>query len=152
MKVVVPKNNAAIMVNKEPVLPLVVDESINTLKKEDSVTYSLRTDPTDADSPTYKMTVRVLNGSESTRVILRWKKDVIKVLHGLNVTTIENKYTMAETMMRDTPLMLFQGECNKLAREAYDAALAAAADDVARAAIRGNGVNRLTIVLTPTST
>ena len=82
--------------NKEPkspktfLLPLIEDDEMYRLDKSNSVVYNLKTQPAaGAGSPEYKYQVRVLQGTEDVRAILKWKGDVFKVCVGLNVTTLD---------------------------------------------------------------
>ena len=96
--------------------------------------------PNDADSPTYKVAARVLIGSKSVRVLIHWKNDVLKVLHGLNITTASAIVTMAETMLCDTPLSLFQRSLMTLARPFYQVALNACTNDADHDIISNQGI------------
>ncbi len=139
MKVVIPKQST--MTAKAPLLPLVPDKNLDVLTKQNSCSYELYSDPTDNTSAKYKVQVRILDGSESARVIIRWKKDVYKVVRGLGVTTTGNMIRIAETMMRDTPLTLFQSKITVLAEAAYDRAMAACTTDAQRNTVTTNGVD-----------
>ena len=70
MKVALPKQ--PLMMTKEPLLPLVPDLSGDVLDKSNSSVYECRTDPADDTLPKYKMTVRIINGSENVRTLLKW--------------------------------------------------------------------------------
>jgi hypothetical protein len=65
-----------------------------TIKNDDekssgkTVSHSLRVNPTDADSNTYKASVHVLDGTEDVWTIIH---HINRVLTGLNATTITNK-------------------------------------------------------------
>jgi hypothetical protein len=65
---------------KNQVLPsLTEDVEEYKLDKTNSVTFDLRTVPTNADSPKYRYMVRILTGNETVGDILHWKTDVVKV-------------------------------------------------------------------------
>ena len=70
------------------IIPLADDEEHHKLTKENSLTWEPRTRPTDANSPTFKVQVRVLSGSESVRQMIRWKKDLDKLCTGLNANDL----------------------------------------------------------------
>ena len=124
MKVAVPKDgNTKRAVN---VLPLDEEPDVYKLDKTNSVSFVLRTVPTDANSPTYKYLVRVLQGDESPRQILRWYTDVEKVCTGLNATTLEAKRPIQEACMRPGPLSNYHAALNVRAKMTYNAALQAA--------------------------
>ena len=87
------------------ILPLILEDI-----DKDSRTYvshSLRTDPADADSPTYKQSTLVLTGTETVREIIGHPVNVAKVLVGLNVTEIANKVTIAKTLLKGNALTQF---------------------------------------------
>jgi hypothetical protein len=138
MKVVVPKQQ--LMTAKADYLPLVPDKDLDVLSKENSVGFTLKTNPADADSSSYKTNVRILTGGESARVIIRWKTDVYRVCEGLNARTIAEMIRVTLTMMRDMPKTLFESSILNQSTDAYQAALDAAADDAARNAIRARGI------------
>ena len=139
MKVVVPKQQTTS--GKTEYLPLVPDKDLDTVTKENSIGFTLKTNPTNANSTTYKMSARILVGGETARVLIRWKQDVQRVCAGLAANTVQDRIPIAETLMRDTPLMLFQGRMQELAQEAFDEALQAAANNNQRNAINANGVD-----------
>ena len=68
--------------------------------------------------------MRVLDGAESPRVILRWRADVSKICRGLNVTAYENKAALVTPMMRTGPLALFHSSLQADAMAAMDQAIA----------------------------
>lgn len=137
MKVSLPKDSV-IMTTKAPLLPL-VPVANDAMTKDNSNVYTLRTDPADANSPTYKMTARILFGNESVRVMIRWRQDLYRVLEGLNVTTVRGKVRMAEQMLRDTPYALFTVRVQRSANAALDRAVRNAADAAAKATLRAAG-------------
>ena len=67
MKVVVPKQQ--LMTTKVDYLPLIPDKELDSLTKDNSIGFSLKTNPANADSSTYKVNVRILQGGESVRVM-----------------------------------------------------------------------------------
>jgi hypothetical protein len=142
MKVVVPKQQ--VMLSKTDYLPLVPDKDNEALTKDNSIGFSLKTNPTDANSTTYKVNVRILLGGESVRTMIRWMQDLNRVCQGLNATTIQEKCRIAETLLRDTPLTLFKASIGVQAELAFENELNAAADDAAIAVIRANGVAHYT--------
>ena len=124
MKVVVPKQQ--LMTTKVDYLPLIPDKELDALTKDNSIGFSLKTSPANAASSTYKVNARILQGGESVRVMLRWKREVERVCYGLAAATIDDKVCIAETLMRDTPLMLFQTSILSQAETAQAAARCAA--------------------------
>ena len=140
MKLSLPKQNTT-MTTKEPLLPLAPKALIEELDKSNSVLYECCTTPNDANSVKYKLSVHILMGGEDICTILTWLDNVLRVLEGMNITTIGPKCTMVETMMQGTPLTLFQSHIRTQAEARYNAALAAAADNAGRAQVQGRGVD-----------
>ncbi len=103
--------------NKQPLLPLLPEDK-QELTKDNSISVDIRTRPADADSPKYKMSVRILCGHEAVRSVLLWRQDTVKVIRGLNITTAVNKAIMLESMMSGTPLTFFQAKVFTLSTEA----------------------------------
>ena len=87
----------------EPILTLVEDIKEHKVTKENSVSWDLKAQPTVDGSATYKQSVRILSGHETVRQILRWGKDVVKVLVGLNLTTVTTQRPIYRALMRETP-------------------------------------------------
>ena len=120
--------------NKKTLLPL-VPEAATPLTKDNSVSLMIATDPANMDTtPKYKLSVLILKGGDSVRTMLQWKRDVIKVLHGMAITTGANQCLMLQSLMVDTPLTLFETKAGELAAAAREAA-AVTAD----AALAGSG-------------
>ena len=71
MKVVMSKAEGQHAAKSKPILPL-VPEMEDEIPKDDLLSFSLRTDPTDVDSQTYKKTIRLLRGGESVRETIKW--------------------------------------------------------------------------------
>ena len=132
-------------------LPLVDDPEDFALTKANSVSFDLRTVPGNADSPKCKTLARVLEGTETTRQVVKWWADVMKVCIGLNVTEYAPKKAAVETMMRTGPLSLFRNCLDTNATNAFNAAWEAApvrdpanpAEDINgdRTGIEGAGVD-----------
>jgi hypothetical protein len=128
------------MTAKTDYLPLVPDKDLDALGKENSIGFTLKTSPADANSTTYKINVRILSGGESARVIIRWKRDLERVCEGLNARTIAEKNRITETLLRDLPLTLYQSKMFSQAETAFNAARRAAVDAAARAVVDGHGI------------
>ena len=112
--------------NKKIILPLVPETNVQ-LTKDNSVSLMIATDPDHMDAtPKYKLSVLILKGGESVRTMLQWKRDVVKVLHGMDITTGANQYLMVQLLMVDTPLTLFETKAGELAADAREAAAVAA--------------------------
>ena len=123
MKVVPPKDNGASS-KKKPLLPLVPDTE-DELNSSNSVSYSLRVTPSDADSPTYKKYVRVLTGSEDVRTVLTWVADTALVITGLNITSPANAYTLLTNLVKGSAKTIYTEyvdvKCRSLKQDQVDA-------------------------------
>ena len=106
--------------------PLVEDDEEYKLNKNNSTSWELKTLPTVANSPTYKVMVRILEGNETPRQILRWRKDVLRICSGVNATTLQTREPIMEACMRPGPLNTFTATTRAYAETAYQAALEAA--------------------------
>ena len=144
MKIALPKTDFTTKGHKQVLIPLVPPPSEDDLNKDNSTSFSLRTDRANADSPSYKIHCRILQGGEDLAVILQWRRSVTRVLKGLGLTTLRPSINIVETMMRGTPLSLFRAAIALEAQYAYDAAIeavpAGAGHDAAVAAIEAQGV------------
>ena len=142
MKVVNFKNDSTPTHEKRVLLPLREDKTEFELDKHNSIRYDLRTVPTQDDSPKYQYQLRVIDGTESIRVILRWRQAVDKVTTGLNVERLETRNPIVETSMRGQPLSLYHTSMLASATARKEAAYRAATDDAARQAVRATEVGQ----------
>lgn len=120
-----------------PVLPLELEDIDK--EKRTYVSHSLRTLPTQADSPTYKMYTLVLDGTETVREIIGHPKNIKKVLTGLNVTTIANKLTLTRTLLKGNALTQFNASVQKKATSVWQNRAMAEADDAVAQQIHDRG-------------
>ena len=97
------------------ILPLVPSEP-EELRKDQTSSFSLRVDPTDPDSVTYKFSMQVIEGTEEVRTILSWKTNVDKVLVGFNITTGAAQKQMIDNLCKHTAKALFEQTWNAAAR------------------------------------
>ena len=123
------------------IISLTVDPQEDEIPSEYSTQFTLKSQPTEADSPKYKVTTRVLQGNESVRQILGWHSQTNKVCTGLNLTTYVTKMPVIESMLNATPLSLFKAALTKYQRIRQLERIEAAADDPARDAIRAQPLN-----------
>ena len=84
----------------EYIIPLKCDEAHHKLTKENSVSWELRTIPANANSPTYKVLVRILAGDESAQQMLRWRKSIDTVCSGVNATDLASMKPIMLACMR----------------------------------------------------
>ncbi len=144
MKIVPPKGGHT--QRAEPVLSLSSLPLAHT--KSNSAGFELLSDPTDANSVKYRMTILRIQGGEDTRTLLQWWTDVHKVLEGLALGTPAAKCKIIATIIQGAPQALFEA-CvaeNKTAafQAAIDAAIVvdtAAGNNNAETAVRNNGVD-----------
>ncbi len=129
------------MTTKKPLLPLVPEVAIKELDKSNSVTYECRVDPADADSAKCKVSVRILTGGEDIRTILTWADNVQRIVTGMNLNQRGPRTTMVRTMMRGTPVTLYNAGLRTEAQNALNLAYERAADDAARTQVKQNGID-----------
>ena len=67
--------------------------------KENSISWELKTRPTENASPTHKKQVRIAERSETVRQRIAWRQDVIKVCVGLNATDLTSRRPIMEACM-----------------------------------------------------
>ena len=85
MNIAASKSNDCEKKEKNVLLPLVGKPKLHM--KGNSCSFSLRPDPTDADSEKHKMTILRLEGGESVRSLIQWQRDITKILAGLALAT-----------------------------------------------------------------
>jgi hypothetical protein len=74
----------------DPLLPLTEDIELYKLDKTNSVSWELSTVPVTAGAARYKFQCRVLQGDKMPQQMICWHLDVMKVVTGLNVNTVDN--------------------------------------------------------------
>ena len=79
------------------ILPL-IDEDLSIDDSTKCSTFKLRSQPTDADSPKYSLTVPILDDTASVRQALKWTLAVAKVMTGLNITDGTNKHPLIQEL------------------------------------------------------
>lgn len=97
MKVAPPSSKPGVQ-RKPHVLPLVIDEKADALTKANSITFDVPSTTGDNDSPKYKLSIRVLQGTETARQVIAWKTTALNLLTGLDVTG----FAAARTILRQT--------------------------------------------------
>jgi hypothetical protein len=115
----------------DPILPLRWNPDEHQAPKEKSRTFELRTNPTDANSPKYKIVARVLDGTEHLRTCIQWILDLEKIHKGLNVNNAIAKVALTKELLQDTALTVYVNYLEAYAKElrekaadvAYDAEL-----------------------------
>ena len=94
-----------------PILPLVPERFKVT--KENSVSFKLRSDPTQANSTTYNVTMPVLRGGEPVRVALEWYTTLNRVFVGMNTAQVPNqeanrKDQLTQRVLREQALTAYE--------------------------------------------
>ena len=93
-----PPSSKTTVARKAHILPLVLDEEADALTKINSITFDVPSTPGANDSPKYKQSIRVLQGTETARQVITWKTTAAALLAGLSVNT----YTGSMTILRQT--------------------------------------------------
>ena len=135
MKVAVQKNSSN-FTKKNHHLPLVGEAKSHN--KSNSCSFELLSDPADANSQRFKMTILRLSGGEDVRTILQWRQDIDKVLKGLNLTTAMAKVKIISTIMSGTPQTTFEQKIGSMCAAAMEAAITAVPPDAANANAQRN--------------
>ena len=120
-------------------LPLIDDTEDSDLNKTNSIQWTCYADPKDTKSALFKKAIRILNGRESVRKIIKWKADVIQAFQPQ--TEYAKKKTIAETCMAPmikTSFNQFLIDCKK---RAYETAYKSASNKTNREAVQTNGVD-----------
>jgi len=133
MKIAQSSNTGNTQKKTEVLLPLTEDPKLYKLDKTNSVSWELSTIPGTAGAATYKCQVRILQGDETPRQMIRWRLDVLKVCQGLNATTFETRRPIMEACMRVGPLAFFHSSIHHSKQSRYDDALKNAVINDARA-------------------
>ena len=105
--------------------------------KSNLCSFELLSDPANANSQRFKMTILRLSGGEDVRTVPQWRRDLTKVLQGLNLTTPQAKVKVITTIMSGTPP--FEAKVQNMASTALEAAILAVAVDSNDAAAQGAG-------------
>ena len=128
--------------NTEHILPLGSRPDHPTkLDSLNSATFSLRTVPTDADSPTYKQSVRKITGSEDARTLIQWYLQTPKIWVGLNVNQYIPGVALVEATLEGTAAILFDTSLGTQKEARYQTRIRGAANATLAAAVRTAGVD-----------
>ena len=119
---------------KKPLLPLIPEED-EELDSSNSVSYNLRVDPTNTNSPTFKKHVRVLRGGESVRACLQWSRDSAAVAQGLNITDARAKFDLHCNMLIGSALTLLELKVTEECQAEKNSQADAAANATAKKAV-----------------
>jgi hypothetical protein len=123
------------VVTKDIPLPLVpLDRKAPA--RDECQEFALKADPANPDSLEYKFHMRHLRGTEDARGIMAWVDDIQRVIAGLGIADPIPAYSLYTQCMRGTALSTFETIVRTKCADARSTALAAAADDPAREAVR----------------
>ena len=134
MKIAAQKNGNT-FTKKNHHLPLVGEAKAHS--KSNSCSFELLSDSADPNSQRFKMTILRLSGGEDVRTVLQWRRDLIKVLQGLNLTTASAKVKIITTIMSGTPQTMFEAKIQNMSVNALEAAILAVPVDPADATKQG---------------
>ena len=89
-----------------PILPL-LDEEPDEEDKTKIRSFKLLTQPTQADSPKFSLSVVVLDENATIRAALKWRIAIGKILTGLNLTTGAAKHPVIQELATGAPLQSY---------------------------------------------
>ena len=133
---IAPSNNRP---KKKPLLPLVPEED-DELDSSNSVSYNLRVEPTNTDSPTYKKHVRVLAGGESVRACIQWSRDSDTVLKGLNISGAQATYDLLRNLLTGSALALLELKVTEQCQAEKNRQKDNESDDAAKARLEARSI------------
>ena len=149
MKVVVPKNNNEVP-RKHIILPL-TGSSAQPLDKYNSKSFDLSVQPGTAGAAKYKMTGRILTGTEDLRTKIVWTKDTWTIIEGNDANLLDPRKAIVRTLTTTQTYSIFETAMRELAQIRYDAAMVVAREtdrtngnDAAVTALEGAGVTEHT--------
>jgi len=111
MKVVPPKNNGngnGGSIPRPAILPLQHEEE-EQVPKHLLRTFDLLTDVADNDSPKYRVYARILDGTESARITIKWRLEAEKIVTGLGVANLKNRSTIIQELATGAALSAHNG-------------------------------------------
>lgn len=95
-------HNARLRRSPDAILPFLEEEAV-TLNRDNSVTFELRIDPGDADSPKVRYAVRKITGEESPHEIVAWANTLhTHVFPGLGADTGPLKKAVLNNLLSGT--------------------------------------------------
>ena len=106
MKIVLPKTTGSTKSKKAQ--PVILYEQFEPVqpKKHESLTFKLRSNPTDKDSTTYELTLRYFKAGTPVDW-LKLLKDLKVVFLGQNVQDAKSKFTMVRRLLQGDTLTAF---------------------------------------------
>ena len=141
--VAVATGKAKPLISNKSVISLVPGASDEDIPSGLSMTFTLQTTPGQDDLPTYKTSICILTGREDVQTLIKWYRNVPKILHGLGATTYQQKIPIVETLMQSLPLGVFREKLASQKRERFEARIMEAPDDPAAEVIHNAGVDHV---------
>ena len=94
---------------ESPILSLVPEDG-ELVEDDHSKTgsFKLLSNPTDANSPKYQFSMGYADGTQSVRFHIMWKRNVERVLRGLNITAGPAMFSMVQQLCRGSVLTAFE--------------------------------------------
>ena len=93
------------------ILPL-IDDDVVTEDHTKTSTFKLRTNPADANSPKYTLTVPIIDETATVRQVLKWTMAVGKVTTGLNIADGANKHPIIQELCTGSRLVAYNAGVN----------------------------------------
>ena len=98
-------------VQTSAILPL-LDEEQDEDDKTKIRSFKLLTNPTQADSPKFSLSITVLDENASVRAAIKWRTAINKILTGLNLTTGNAKHPVIQELATGAPLQSYNTGTN----------------------------------------
>lgn len=115
MKVSPPSANTGRKSHARPPIPL-ERPAVKELKKQEYLTMKLRSDPADANSQTYDLTIQFFRTGTPEEWLL-FQRDLHRVLNGQNITTGPQKFTMTRRLIHGDTLAVFDAAAQEHGNE-----------------------------------
>jgi hypothetical protein len=81
---------------------------------EDHVmSFKLRSNPTDKNSPVYELMAKSF-ATGSVEQFIQWKRDLLKIITGQNITRVIDKFTMAKRLLHGDALAVFEANASSM--------------------------------------
>ncbi len=107
----------------EVLLPL--DAKPTEANKHNSVSFSVRTNPADADSPKFSIYVLKIQGGETISTLIQWKRDFNQLMNAMALTSGAAIHKIAKSLLSGNPDNLHADAAINQATVAKNAAIAA---------------------------
>ncbi len=115
MKIAQPSTSTGRKPSVPPLIPL-EQPTVKELKKQEYLTMKLRSDPTDANSQTYDLTIQFFRTGTPEEWLL-FQRDLNRVLIGQNITTGPQKFAMIRRLITGDTLAVFNNAAQEHGNE-----------------------------------